>query len=143
MQGFALHFCDGVDVQLPQDALRLPCRQAPRWHLDCKCAKFREAIVQNIETGGTDVRGQLDRILAQYEELDRRFAQAGGVGSVLGLYEQIRRELARVSYDELDRMTHEIKVVIDALLKIDYELRKVNNLKVAFDAGVAGPGSAE
>jgi hypothetical protein len=129
-------------VQLPQAALRLPCSRAPRWHLDCNCAKFHEAIVQNIETGGTDVRGQLDRILAQYEEIDRRFAQAGGVSSVLALYEQIRHELARVSYDELDRMTHEIKGVIDALLKIDYELRKVNNLKVAFDAGVAGPGSA-
>jgi len=98
--------------------------------------------VQNVETGNIDVRGQLDRILATYEEIDRRFAQAGGLASVMGLYEQIRRELARVSYDELDRMTQEIKAVIDALLKMDYELRKVNNLKVAFDAGVAGLGSA-
>jgi hypothetical protein len=28
------------------------------------------------------------------------------------------------------------------LLKMDYELRKVNNLKVAFDTGTAGTGSA-
>ncbi len=114
---------------------------AGRWHLDCKCAKFREAVVQNVEIGSAEVRGQLERILAAYEEIDRRFGQAGGVANVLALYEQIRRELARVSYDELDRMTQEIKAVIDALLKMDYELRKVNNLKVAFDAG-AGPGSA-
>lgn len=98
--------------------------------------------MQNVETGMTDVRGQLDRIVAAYAEIDRRFVQAGGLGSVVALYEQVRRELARVSYDELDRMTQDIKAVIDALLKMDYELRKVNNLKVAFDAGTAGPGSA-
>jgi hypothetical protein len=90
----------------------------------------------------TDVRGQLERIVAAYAEIDRRFVQAGGLGSVVALYEQVRRELARVSYDELDHMTQDIKAVIDALLKMDYELRKVNNLKVAFDAGTAGTGSA-
>jgi len=98
-------------------------------------------IVQNVETDSADVRGQLDRILASYAEIDRRFDQVGGLGSVVSLYEQIRRELARVSYDELDRMTHEIKGIIDALLKLDYELRRVSNLKVAFDAGVTGAGS--
>lgn len=98
--------------------------------------------MQNVETGDTDVRGQLERLLAAYEEIDHRFTAAGGIASVLGLYEQIRRELARVSFDELDRMTQEIKAIIDALLKMDYELRKVNNLKVAFDTGTAGPGSA-
>ena len=97
--------------------------------------------MQNVETGGGDVRGQLERVLSAYAEIERRFLQAGGLASVLALYEQIRHELARVSYDELDRMTHEIKAVIDALLKMDYELRKVHNLKVAFDAGTAGPGS--
>ena len=98
--------------------------------------------MQNVETGSGDVRGQLERVLAAYAEIDRRFVQAGGLASVLALYEQIRRELGRVSYDELDRMTQEIKAVIDAILKMDYELRQVNNLKVAFDAGTAGPGSA-
>lgn len=98
--------------------------------------------MQNVEIGIVDVREQLERILIAYEDIDRRFTAAGGLGSVISLYEQIRRELGRVSYDELDRMTHEIKSAIDALLKIDYELRKVNNLKVAFDAGTAGPGSA-
>jgi hypothetical protein len=98
--------------------------------------------VQNVETGQADVREQIERILEAYEEIDRRFTAVGGLGSVLGLYDQIRRELARVSYDELDRMTQEIKGAIDALLKMDYELRKVNNLKVAFDAGTAGPGGA-
>lgn len=99
--------------------------------------------MQNVEGASGDVRGRLDRIVAAYEEIERRFVDAGGLANVLALYEQIRRELARVSYDELDRMTQEIKTVIDALLKMDYELRRVNNLKVAFDAAAAGLGSAE
>ena len=85
----------------------------------------------------------LDRILSSYEEIDRRFSTAGGLGSLLNLYEQVRRELERVSYEEIDRMTLEIKSVIEALLKMDYELRKVNNLKLAFDGrapGTSGTG---
>ena len=94
--------------------------------------------------GGTDnVRDRLERIMASYEEMDRRFITAGGLGSLLDLYEQVRRELDRVSFEELDRMTLEIKAVIEALLKMDYELRKVHNLKLAFEARPGGPASAD
>jgi hypothetical protein len=99
--------------------------------------------VQNATSGSDGVREVLDRILSSYEEIDRRFSTAGGLGSLLNLYEQVRRELERVSYEEIDRMTLEIKSVIEALLKMDYELRKVNNLKLAFDGrapGTAGSG---
>jgi hypothetical protein len=40
-------------------------------------------------------------------------------------------------------MTGDIKGVIETLLTMDYELRRVNNLKLAFDArqrGSGGPG---
>ncbi len=93
-------------------------------------------------TGTDTVRDLLDRILSSYEEIDRRFTAAGGLGSLLNLYEQVRRELERVSYEELDRMTREIKGVIEALLKMDYELRKVHNLKLALDARQGGGGEA-
>ena len=86
------------------------------------------------------VRERLDRIVSAYEEVDRRFTAAGGLGSVLSLYEQVRRELERVSFEELDRMGLEIKAVIEALLKMDYELRKVHNLKLAFET--RAPGTA-
>jgi hypothetical protein len=98
--------------------------------------------VQNTPIGTDSVRELLDRILSSYEEIDRRFTAAGGLGSLLNLYEQVRRELERVSYEELDRMTREIKGVIEALLKMDYELRKVHNLKLAFDARQSGTGGA-
>ena len=91
----------------------------------------------NSTPGTHSVRDLLDRILVSYEEIDRRFTAAGGLGSLLNLYEQVRRELERVSFEELDRMTLEIKAVIEALLKMDYELRKVHNLKLAFEARVA------
>lgn len=91
----------------------------------------------NVAPGTQSVRELLDRILVSYEEIDRRFTAAGGLGSLLNLYEQVKRELERVSFEELDRMTLEIKAVIEALLKMDYELRKVHNLKLAFEARVA------
>ena len=54
--------------------------------------------------------------------------------------EDQRREIERVSFEELDRMAVEIKAVIEALLKMDYELRKVHNLKLAFET--RAPGTA-
>jgi hypothetical protein len=96
--------------------------------------------VQDIGTPSDSVRDRLERILSAYEEIDRRFMAAGGLGSLLNLYEQVRRELERVSFEELDRMTHEIKAVIEALLKMDYELRKVHNLKLAFETRTPGGG---
>jgi len=97
--------------------------------------------VHEIGTGGENVRDRLERIMSSYEDMDRRFMAAGGLGSLLNLYEQVRRELERVSFEELDRMTLEIKNVIEALLKMDYELRKVHNLKLAFEARQPGPGN--
>jgi len=97
--------------------------------------------VQEIATPSDGVRDRLERILASYEEMDRRFMAAGGMSSLINLYEQVRRELERVSFEELDRMTLEIKTVIEALLKMDYELRKVHNLKLAFEARPPGAGA--
>jgi len=97
--------------------------------------------VQDLAPGTDTVRGHLEKVMSSYEEMNRRFTAAGGLANVLGLYEQVRRELERVSFEEIDRMTLEIKTVIEALLKMDYELRKIHNLKLAFEARPAGPGA--
>lgn len=112
------------------------------WHPNCTAVKppAGEAM-QDIATSSDGVRDRVERILAAYEEMDRRFSTAGGLGSLLNLYEQVRRELERVSFEELDRMTLEIKTVIEALLKMDYELRKVHNLKLAFETRPPGAGA--
>lgn len=80
-----------------------------------------------------EIRTVLDRILAKYEEIDRRFAKAGGLPALLSLYEQVRRDLDRISFQEIDRVSAEIKDLIEALLKMSYELRKVHNLKLVFE----------
>jgi hypothetical protein len=101
----------------------------------------RLTVHTSIGSPSNGVRDILGRVLSSYEEIDGRFAAVGGLGRLLNLYEQLRRELERVSYEEIDRMTAEIRTLIEALLKMDYELRRVNNLKLAFDArqpGVSG-----
>jgi len=79
-----------------------------------------------------NVREHLERILGSYEEMNRRFAEVGGISKLLGLFEDVKRELERVSDQELERATSEIKSVVEDLLKVDYELRKVQNLKLLF-----------
>jgi len=80
-----------------------------------------------------EIREIVEGIAATYDEVDRRLAAAGGLSKLLSTYDQLRRELEKVSLQELDRMTGEIKNVIEVLLKIDYELRKIQNLKLVFE----------
>src|SRR5262249_27563696 len=114
---------------------------APELH---ECALPRVIVVHTTISSTTNgVRDILERVLSSYQEIDSRFAAVGGLGRLLNLYEQLQRELERVSYEEIDRMTAEIRTVIEALLKMDYELRRVNNLKLAFDARQPGSTGGE
>jgi hypothetical protein len=79
------------------------------------------------------VREHLERILASYEQIGTRFASMGGVTKVLGLLEDVRRELEHVSEHDLERVSGDIKQVVESLLKVDYELRKIQNLKLLFE----------
>jgi len=97
----------------------------------------------SIGSPSNGVRDILDHVLSSYEEIDGRFAAVGGLARLLNLYEQLQRELERVSYEEIDRVTAEIRSLIEALLKMDYELRRVNNLKLAFDARQPGVPSGD
>jgi hypothetical protein len=99
--------------------------------------------VQNGTDGEGGVRAVLDRVLASYEDIDRRFAASGGMEALLALWDRLRVELDRIGYDELDRMSQEIRGLVEALLKMDYDLRTVHALKRALDARAAGlaPGS--
>jgi hypothetical protein len=96
-----------------------------------------------IASSRNGIRDLLEHVIASYQEMDGRFATVGGLGRLLGLYEQLQRELERVSYDEIDRTTADIRRLIEALLKMDYDLRRVNNLKLAFDARHAGGASGD
>jgi hypothetical protein len=87
-----------------------------------------------------EIRSTLERILGTYDDIDRRLATVGGLPALLELYERVRRELERVSFQEIDQVTAEIKDVIEALLKMSYELRKVHNLKLIFEAKTSSSG---
>lgn len=91
-----------------------------------------------IADSRSGIRDLLEHVIASYQEVDGRFASVGGLGRLLSLYEQLQREVERVSYEEIDRMTAEIRRLIEALLKMDYDLRRVNNVKLAFDARQSG-----
>ena len=79
------------------------------------------------------VREHLERILASYQQIGNRFAAMGGITKVLGLLEDVRRELDHVSEQDLERVTGDIKQVVESLLKVAYELRKIQNLKLLFE----------
>ena len=64
-----------------------------------------------IASSRNGVRDMLERVISSYEEMDGRFAAWAELGRLLSLYEQLQRELERVSYDEIDRMTSEIRIV--------------------------------
>lgn len=91
-----------------------------------------------IPSSRNGIRDLLEHVIASYQEMDGRFASVGGLDRLLNLYEQLQCEVERVSYDEIDRMTGEIRHLIEALLKMDYDLRRVNTVKLAFDARHSG-----
>ena len=83
----------------------------------------------------SEVQAVLGRALDSYADIARRFDAIGGLERVFALYEQIRLELDRVQFSEIDATAEVIKDAVETLLKMDYELRRLNNLKLAFGAG--------
>jgi hypothetical protein len=81
------------------------------------------------------VQAVVGRALESYADLTRRFDAIGGLDRVFALYEQMRVELERVQFGEIDQTAQVIKEAIETLLKMDYELRRLNNLKVALGGG--------
>jgi hypothetical protein len=81
------------------------------------------------------LREVLERVGRAGESLDGSLAPSGGVARVLELYEQMRAGLARVAFDDLDRTAAEVKAAVDALLTMDSDLRKLNNLKLQLEGG--------
>lgn len=99
--------------------------------------------MQTLNHAVSGVRDILERVMTSYQEVDARFVPNGGLAKLLQGSEQLQRELEKVSYDEIERMTAQIRHLIEALLTMDYELRRVHGLKVAFDSRHSGPMSGD
>jgi hypothetical protein len=87
-----------------------------------------------------DVQAVVGRALECYADITRRFDAIGGLERVFVLYEQMRVELERVQFSEIDETAQVIKGAVETLLRMDYELRRLNNLKVAFGGGGSRDG---
>ncbi len=90
-----------------------------------------------------NVREHFEQILARYQALDSKLESLGGIGQLLGFFEGVKRDLKAVSSEELERISAEIKTVVESLLKVDYELRKVQNLKLLFEQTDPSSGRGE
>ena len=86
------------------------------------------------------VQAVVGRALDSYAEIMRRFDAIGGLERVFALYEQMRAELERVQFREIDDTAQVIREAVETLLRLDYELRRLNNLKVAFAGGTHDGG---
>ncbi len=81
------------------------------------------------------IRDRFDAIVTAYDAVNERLSGAGGIGELLSAVDRVKRDLDEVSEEQLERMEGEIKHVVESLLKVDYELRKVQNLKALFEQG--------
>lgn len=83
-----------------------------------------------------NLREHIDEILGRFGDIDSKLESLGGVGRILEFFEGVKSELDAVSHEELEHIAAEIKSVVEALLTLDYEVRKVQNLKLLFEKHV-------
>jgi hypothetical protein len=80
---------------------------------------------------------QTDQIINFTREINRRMTESGvaGVEGLVGLYDQLKTALAKVSTQELDWAQGELNRVLDSLKKLSEELAHLAALKSALDQG--------
>lgn len=93
----------------------------------------RDETGEHAEGRGRDA-GDLAEVVGRaaraYGVLEQRLESAGGVGSVVDLYDRVRTLLGGIDFAELDRVAEEIRRAIEVLLRMDSDVRKLNNLKI-------------
>ena len=80
---------------------------------------------------------QTDQIINFTREVNRRIAESGisGVEGLVGLYDQLRGALAKVSGQELEWAQAEVTRVLDQLKRLSEELGHLAALKAALETG--------
>ncbi|MFN8545910.1 MAG: hypothetical protein U0807_17140 [Candidatus Binatia bacterium] len=78
---------------------------------------------------------QVDALARYYTELGRRLGRAGvrDVGELLALHEQVRQAMAALSQQEIGWAVEQAEASIDALSRVEGQLRTLKSLKVAFE----------
>ncbi|TMA51449.1 MAG: hypothetical protein E6J75_18450 [Deltaproteobacteria bacterium] len=84
-----------------------------------------------------DMVRQTDQIINFTNEINRRIAEAGitGVEGLVGLYDQLRSALGKVSQQELEWAQGEVNRVLEGLRRLSEELSHLAALKAALETG--------
>ena len=84
-----------------------------------------------------DMVRQTDQIINFTNEINRRIAEAGitGVDGLVGLYDQLRSALGKVSHQELEWAQGEVNRVLERLRRLSEELAHLAALKAALETG--------
>lgn len=80
---------------------------------------------------------QTDQIINFTREINRRMNESGiaGVDGLVGLYEQLRGALAKVSAQEIEWAQGEVNRVLESLKRLSTELGHLAALKTALEHG--------
>ncbi len=82
-----------------------------------------------------DLRGQASEVLRVYGEIGRRVSATGvdGISGLLELHGRLERALRDVSAKEVEWALDRIKGVLDEMIRVDSELRRLQRILVALD----------
>jgi hypothetical protein len=80
---------------------------------------------------------QTDQIINFTREINRRIGESGvaGVEGLVGLYDQLRGALSKVSVQEIEWAQGEVTRVLESLKKLSAELGHLAALKAALEHG--------
>ena len=80
---------------------------------------------------------QTDQLINFTREINRRMSESGvaGVEGLVGLYDQLRTALAKVSVQELEWAQDEVARVLESLMRLSEELTHLAPLKSALEHG--------
>ena len=80
---------------------------------------------------------QTDQLINFTREINRRITESGvsGIDGLVGLYDQLRNALAKVSTQELDWAQGEVNRVLESLKRLSDELAHLAALKTALQTG--------
>lgn len=87
------------------------------------------------------LRQQASDAIRYYGEINRRLSAAGvdGIGGLLKLHDQLERALREVSGKEVEWALGQIKRVLDEIIRIDSELKRLQGIVIS----VTGDSPAE
>lgn len=92
-----------------------------------------------------EMRRQTEDLIRYYGEIDRRVAHTGmdGIAGLLEVSHQVEAALGSIAAQELGWMVHEVRALLERLVRMDSQLQQLRALKLVFADGEDVPVPAE